>query len=104
MRRYVRNTVKGVPIFVLLLIASGCALGPLPPTPPGLFGAGISWIITGLLVWCAILLWKILNSYQKPGTDHLTDAINAINDRLTILEERMNQEERNNEQQSGRVP
>jgi len=81
-----------------MLSISGCAPAPMPPIPPGLFGAGIGWIIVGLFLWGAILLWKNLNSIKKTKTKDFTDAINAINDRLTILEKKMSQLEKDKKQ------
>ena len=97
MHRYLCKRIEGFPVLIIVLLITGCTPGPPPPIPPGLFSAGIGWIVAGLLVWGAILLWKNVNSDKITKTDHLTDALNAINDRLTALEEKMNQSERNKE-------
>ena len=98
MNIYLRKGTQMLPILIIILFIAGCAPGPPPPIPPGLFSAGISWIVVGLLVWGVILLWKNLNVTKITKTDHLTDALNAINDRLNALEEKMNQQERDKEQ------
>ena len=98
MDRHLRKRIEGSPVLIILLLITGCTPGPPPPIPPGLFSAGIGWIVVGLLIWGAILLWKNLNSTKTNKTDQLTDALNAINDRLTALEEKMNQPEKNKEQ------
>ncbi len=98
MYRYLRNKAEWFPILIIVLLITGCAPGPPPPIPPGLFSAGIGWILVGLLVWGAILLWKNFNSNKVSKTDHLADALNAINDRLSALEKKINQSEKNNKQ------
>jgi outer membrane murein-binding lipoprotein Lpp len=93
MRRYLCKETKWFLVLIIALFVAGCAPGP-PPIPPGLFGAGFGWLMVGLLVWGAILLWKNLNSTKTTKTDHLADALNAINERLTALEEKMEQSEK----------
>ena len=77
-----------------VMLITGCAPGPPPPLPPWLFGAGTNWIAMILLVWISLLLWKNLNINRSHNQDHLTEALNAINDRLTVLEEKIQQLER----------
>ncbi len=98
MYRYLRKKAEWFPILIIVLLITGCAPGPPPPIPPGLFSAGIGWILVGLLVWGAILLWKNFNSNKVTKTDYLIDALNAINDRLSALEKKINQSERNKKQ------
>ncbi len=98
MQRYFCKVGKGFLVLIILLLITGCAPGLPPPIPPGLFSAGIGWIVVGLLIWGAILLWKNLNSTKTNKTDQLTDVLNAINDRLTALEEKINQLEKNKKQ------
>ncbi|RUM74159.1 MAG: hypothetical protein DSZ10_02110 [Sulfurovum sp.] len=98
MYRHLCKRTAVFPVLIIVLFIAGCAPGPPPPMPPGLFSAGIGWIMVGLLVWGVILLWKNLNSTKTTNMDHLTDALNAINDRLAALEQKMNQAERNKKQ------
>ncbi len=91
MSKYLCKRTKMFPVLIIALLIAGCTPGPPPPIPPGLFRAGISWIVIGLLVWGAILLWKNLYSTKITKTDHLTDVLNDINDRLIALEKKMNQ-------------
>ena len=98
MNIYFCKRTQGIVILIIMLSISGCAPAPMPPIPPGLFGAGIGWIIVGLFLWGAILLWKNLNSIKNTKTKDFTDAINAINDRLTILEKKMSQLEKDKKQ------
>jgi len=98
MNIYLCKRIQGIVILIIMLSISGCTPAPMPPIPPGLFGAGIGWIIVGLFLWGAILLWKNLNSIKKTKTKDFTDAINAINDRLTILEKKMSQLEKDKKQ------
>ncbi len=98
MQRYFCKVGEGFLVLIILLLITGCAPGLPPPIPPGLFSAGIGWIVVGLLIWGAILLWKNLNSTKTNKTDQLTDVLNAINDRLTTLEEKINQLEKNKKQ------
>ena len=98
MQRYFCKVGEGFLVLIILLLITGCAPGLPPPIPPGLFSAGIGWIVVGLLIWGAILLWKNLNSTKTNKTDQLTDVLNAINERLTALEEKINQLEKNKKQ------
>ncbi len=98
MQRHFCKVGEGFLVLIIVLLATGCAPGPPPPIPPGLFSAGIGWIVVGLLIWGAILLWKNPNSTKPNKTDQLTETLNAINERLTALEEKMNQLEKNKEQ------
>lgn len=98
MQRYLYKRTEWFPVLIIVLLIAGCTPGPPPPISPGLFSAGIGWIVVGLLVWGAILLWNNLNSTKTTKTDHLADALNAINDRLTTLEEKMNQPEKDKKQ------
>ena len=98
MNIYLCKRTQGIVILIIMLSISGCAPAPMPPIPPGLFGAGIGWIIVGLFLWGAILLWKNLNSIKKTKTKDFTDTINVINDRLTILEKKMSQLEKDKKQ------
>ncbi len=99
MEKRLSERIRSVPVLILVLIISGCALGPAPPIPPGLLGGGMNWIVVGLLVWSVILLWRNLNSNKTTRTDHLIDAINNISDRLATLEKKINQQEQDKEQQ-----
>jgi len=90
---------KRTRLWSILAIASlltGCAPGPPPPPIfPGLFGFGLGWLITGILIWTGFLFLKN-RPKEKPKTDHLTEAMNAINQRLKVLEEKIEQMENNN--------
>ncbi len=72
------------------ILLHGCA--PAPPPPP-LLGPGdvfrVGWLFIILLGGIVYLLWKKNNSEQRSGSDHLSDAINDINDRLKKVEERI---------------
>ncbi len=79
---------------VLSIVAfiGGCAPGPPPPVPPGLFSNLFSWFLLALLVWICVLLWRNSTKGQDNNkADHLTDAMNQINERLTVLEEKIEQ-------------
>jgi len=82
-------------VLSMLMVITGCAPGPPPPLPPWLFGAGANWIAMMLLVWISLLLWKNLDMSRSHSQDHLTEALNAINDRLTVLEEKIERLESN---------
>jgi hypothetical protein len=75
---------------------AGCAPGPAPPLPPALLGQGAIWLIAGLLVWIGIILWKNLKPGQPDEKDHIIEALNSINERLTALEAKIEQLEKNN--------
>jgi len=73
----------------VILNVSGCAPGPLPPLFPGLVGFGLGWLAVGLLVWIGFLMWKKYGSTDPLKTDYLTEALNAVNRRLSALEEKI---------------
>ncbi len=81
-------------VLSILMVITSCAPGPHPPLPPWLFDAGANWIAMILLVWISLFLWKNLNISRSHNPDHLAEALNAINDRLTVLEEKIEQLER----------
>jgi hypothetical protein len=81
--------MKWLPVPTAILLVSGCAPGPLPPIFPGLIGFGLGWLVVGLLVWIGFLLWKKHGSAESLKADYLTEALNAINKRLTILEDKI---------------
>ncbi|MBW1981268.1 MAG: hypothetical protein JRJ12_08590 [Deltaproteobacteria bacterium] len=79
----------------IALLCDGCALnGPPPPVFPGLFNSSFAWLVIGLLLMIGILAWKKLSYSRLPPIDYLTDAVNAINERLTILEQKIEQAEK----------
>ena len=71
------------------VLIAGCAPGPPPPLFPGLFGIGLVWLLVGLAVWLGVALWKKRERPAAPKTDYLTEALNAVNKRLAVLEEKM---------------
>ena len=99
MRINVKKAAAGFIVLAALQAVSGCAPGPPPPPiPPGLPGMVIGWIVIGLLVLCTVLLWKNLSSAKPDKTDHLTNAINAMNKRIVRLEKKMDELERERKQ------
>ncbi len=84
-------------VLTIILPFSGCAPGPPPPPVfPGLFGFGMGWLVIGILIWAGILFLKNSRPEEKPKADYLTEALNAINQRLKTLEEKMEQREEHN--------
>ncbi len=77
----------------LLLFLGGCAPVGAPP-PPGFFLMGFNWLVIGLIIVGAFLLWHYLSSTKERGSAHITDAINAINSRLNILEKKIEEIEK----------
>ena len=73
----------------VVLTVSGCAPGPLPPVFPSLVGFGLGWLAVGLLVWIGFLVWKKHGSADPLKTDYLAEALNAVNRRLSALEEKI---------------
>ena len=64
---------------------TGCTPGPpLPPIFPG-----FEWLIIGFVVWIGIVLWRKHASAEPLKTHYLTEVLNAINQRLKILEGRI---------------
>ncbi len=84
------NRARWVVLLILAFIG-GCAPGPPPPVPPGLFSNLLSWILVALLVWICVLLWRNATKGPDKKTDHLADAMNQINERLSVLEEKIEQ-------------
>ena len=74
-------------IFSLGIISflTGCA--PPPPLPP--IFPGFEWLIIGIVIWIGVFLWKKYSSEKPVQKDYVTDALNAINNQLKILEKRI---------------
>ncbi|RLB03797.1 MAG: hypothetical protein DRG59_11255 [Deltaproteobacteria bacterium] len=90
--------VRRSPGKILILVAaylpfSGCAAVPPAPPPPPLLGTpgvfGMGWIIILVLAAVVFLLWKKGESGNSTQEDHISDAVNNMNDRLKRLEEKM---------------
>ena len=94
MRTHGCTIMKWFALPAIGLPVCGCAPGPLPPIFPGLVGFGLGWLLVALLVWIGFLLWEKHGSPDSPKTDYLTEALNAVNQRLTILEDKIAQIEK----------
>ncbi len=77
---------KWIYFISIVLLFAGCALGPPPPIFPG-----FEWLIIAIVIWIGIFLWNKY-SYEKPEEpSYLTETLNAINQRLKELEEKINE-------------
>ncbi len=90
-------------LVMMVLAVTGCAPGPPPPVPPGLFSACVGWMAAALLIWCAVLLWKNLSSNRKTRKDSMADALKAIDDRIAAVEKKMNRIEKSRKHQKRRM-
>ncbi len=88
---------RWIPLLAVVPVVGGCAPGPPPPVFPALFGLGAGWLIIGLLAWIGIMLWKRGGPQPPRRTDYLTEAINGIQKRLNLLEDRIEQLEKRRE-------
>ena len=81
---------KTVVIIVFLWLLTGCALGPhAPPLFGPNIGAWMGWVIAGLViigVWILLRRTDLSHSSQK---EYLTNALNDLNERLKILEDKI---------------
>ncbi len=91
MRKISGRKTGWLPALTIILPVAGCAPGPPPPVFPGLLGFGLGWLAVGVLIWIGILLWKRQGPPEPCRTDYLTEALNAVNERLVILEEKIEQ-------------
>ncbi len=89
MQKHSDKKINWLPVLAMTLVVSGCAPVPPPPVSPELFSLGFWWLIVGLLLWIGIIGWEKYGSSKPPKTDYLSEALNAINRRLTILEEQI---------------
>jgi len=86
MKKFMKKGKKWFWLLVITIMVTGCAPGP---PPPPIF-PGLEWIIVAVLVIAAgILLWRKLDVSQPAKEDHLTEVLNAINQRMKILEEKI---------------
>ncbi len=94
--------VKWAQIILVSMAIGGCAPGPPPPVPPGLWGSLFDWLLLALLVWIVVLMLK-RRPYSKNNTrnEQFTDALNAVNNRISALEEAVEHLKRSVEQQKG---
>jgi len=92
------KTFSKIIICVLLgLSLSGC--GPRPPVPPVLgpgIGPWLGWIVGGLAIVGGWLIFKRPTSPSQPNNEYLINALNDINERLRVLEEKIDKMEKNN--------
>ena len=88
MQKHADKKAKWLPLPATIMFVYGCAPVP-PPVSPELFVLGFRWLSAGLLVGLGIWGWKKYCSTKPPKTDYLIEALNAINQRLVILEKQI---------------
>ncbi len=69
----------------IAVVFTGCAPGP---PPPPIF-PGFDWLVIGTVFLIWIFLWKKYASAAPSKTHYLTDMLNAINQRLKVLEDKI---------------
>ena len=94
MKNKSEKRIKWIYLLGIIPFFTGCAMGP--PPPPPVF-PGFEWLIIGLMVFIGIFLWKKFDSSEPLKTHYLTEVLNAINQRLKILEKKIDNLEETNE-------
>ncbi len=100
MKRLKEKYFKWIFMFIVVLLATGCAPGP---PPPPIF-PGFEWIIVAVLVIAAgVLLWRKLDVSQPKKEDHFAEALNAIHHQLKELEEQIDRLEKMNKKEKKKI-
>ena len=87
--------IKSIYFLGIFIFITGCTPGP---PPPPLF-PGFEWLIIALAIFLAVFLWKRYLTEKPLKTNYLTDALNAINQQLKILEKKIDELEKKQDQE-----